>query len=231
MQLLPGDRCVQRFICEQNVAHFERLLDTATEPALRRTLEGLLTSARRELAMLESALSGADGSPIEAQRRRRGDAQTIGRQFQADFDASPHPYMLLDPGPGLHIVDINDAYARATLTNRDDVVGRPLFEIFPDNPGDPLADGVSNLYASLCTVAKTGRPHAMAVQRYDIRNPRGEFLERRWQPVNSPIHDRDGLLIYILHHVEDVTADAAASARPDAATPSSRIKPRRETRH
>ena len=55
---------MQRFVCEQNVAHFEKLLNTATEPALRRTLEGLLISARRELAMVESALSGADVSPI-----------------------------------------------------------------------------------------------------------------------------------------------------------------------
>ena len=120
--------------------------------------------------------------------------------------------MLLDPAPGLHIVDINDAYARATLTNRDDVVGHSLFEIFPDNPDDALADGVSNLYTSLRTVVKTSQPHAMAVQRYDIRDPQGQFVERHWQPINSPIHDRDGLLIYILHHVEDVTADMASPA-------------------
>lgn len=210
---------MQTFICEQNIAHFEKLLDQATEPTLRRTLEGLLKSARRELAILESALSGADGSPIEARRRRHRDAQTIRQQFQPEFDASPHPYMLLDPAPGLHIVDINDAYARATLTRRDDVVGHSLFEIFPDNPEDALADGVSNLYTSLRTVVKTGQPHAMAIQRYDIRDPEGRFVERHWQPINSPIHDRDGLLIYILHHVEDVTADMVSPAMPGNISP------------
>ena len=205
---------MQRFICEQNIAHFQKLLDQATEPALRRTLEGLLKSAQRDLAMLESALSGAEITPLEARRRRHGDAQTIRQQFQPEFDASPHPYMLLDPAPGLHIVDINDAYARATLTRPEDVVGHSLFEIFPDNPDHPLADGVSNLYASLRTVVKTGQPHAMAVQRYDIRDPQGQFVERHWQPINSPIHDRDGLLIYILHHVEDVTADTVSPTMP-----------------
>ncbi len=84
---------------------------------------------------------------------------------------------------------------------------RSPFDIFPDNPDDALADGVSNLFASLRTVVKTGQAHAMAVQRYDIRDSRGQFVERRWQPINSPIHDRDGILIYILHHVEDVTAN------------------------
>jgi PAS domain-containing protein len=131
--------------------------------------------------------------------------------------------MLLDPAPGLLIVDINDAYAQATLTRREEVVGRSLFEIFPDNPDDALADGVSNLYASLRTVVKTGQAHAMAIQRYDIRDPDGQFVERHWQPVNSPIHDRDGVLIFLLHHVEDVTGDVlspAGRAQPDPDHPS-----------
>ncbi len=207
---------MQKFICEQNVAHFQKLLNEATDPALRRTLDALLRSARRDLALLESAQSGAERSPLEARHRRHGDAQTIKQQFQPEFEASPHPYMLLDPDPGLRIVDINDAYAQATLTRRSDVVGRSLFDIFPDNPDDALADGVSNLYASLRTVAKTGQPQAMAVQRYDIRDPAGQFVERYWQPVNSPIHDSDGILVYLLHHVEDVTAEVLSRTQTTA---------------
>jgi hypothetical protein len=84
-------------------------------------------------------------------------------------------------------------------------VGKSLFEVFPDNPNDPLADGIFNLYASLKTVAETGRPHAMAVQRYDVRSPAGGFVERHWQPVNTPLHDQNGRLVFLLHHVEDVT--------------------------
>ena len=198
---------MQRFICEQNVAHFQKLLNEATDPVLRRTLEALLLSAKRDLALVELTLLGAEESPLEARRKRHGDAQTISQQFQPEFEASSHPYMLLDPAPGLHIVDINDAYAQATFTKRSDVVGRSLFDIFPDNPDDALADGVSNLYASLRTVVKSGQPHAMAVQRYDIRDPDGKFVERHWQPINSPIHDGEGILIYLLHHVEDVTVE------------------------
>lgn len=219
---------MQRFICEQNVAHFQKLLNETSDPGLCRTLEGLLKSARRDLAMLESALSGAAGSPIEARRRRHGDAQAIREQFQPEFEASPHPYMLLDPDPGLRIVDVNDAYAQATMTSRGDIVGRSLFEIFPDNPDDALADGVSNLYASLRTVVKTGQAHAMAIQRYDIRDPDGQFVERHWQPVNSPIHDRDGVLIYLLHHVENVTADVlSSSGRASAPSPGNPDQPSR----
>ncbi len=196
---------MQRFVCEQNVAHFERLLTETADPTVQHTLHSLLASARRELAILNSAHSGADASPLEQRRRQHVDAAAIRQQFQPEFDGSPHPYMLLDPGPGLCIVDVNDAYAAATLIQRSDVVGKSLFEVFPDNPDDPLADGVSNLYSSLRIVGETVRAHAMAIQRYDIRNPDGVFVERHWQPINSPIHDTAGRLVYLLHHVEDVT--------------------------
>ena len=201
---------VKQFVCEQNIVHFERLLGEATDPTVQSTVRALLASAKRQLALLNSAASGADATPLERRRRQHVDAATIRQQFQPEFDTSPHPYMLLDPGPGLSIVDINDAYAAATFISRADVVGRSLFEVFPDNPDDPLADGVSNLYGSLRIVGETGRAHAMAIQRYDIRDPGGTFVERHWQPINSPIHDAAGQLVFLLHHVEDVTPQVAA---------------------
>lgn len=198
---------MQKFVCEQNIANFQKLLRETTDTSVQRTLKSLLSSAKRELAILNSMQSGAEALPFEQRRRQLLDAPAIRQQFQSEFDRSPHPYMLLDPGPGLKIVDVNAAYAAATLIARNDIVGKSLFEVFPDNPDDALADGVSNLYASLKIVAETGQPHAMAIQRYDIRDSTGEFVERHWQPVNSPIHDKDGHLVFLLHHVEDVTAE------------------------
>lgn len=192
------------FICEQNIANFQKLLATSADETLQQTLQILLAASKRELAILKSQTDGANARR-PGSRPAPGDAQTVKQEIQAEFDSSRNPYMLLDPGPGLNILDVNDAYARATLIRRSDVVGKSLFEIFPDNPEHTLADGVSNLYASLKTVAQTGQPHAMAIQRYDIRNPAGEFVERHWQPINSPIKDKAGNLAFLLHHVEDVT--------------------------
>ncbi|WP_042340677.1 PAS domain-containing protein [Bradyrhizobium oligotrophicum] len=201
---------MKRFICEQNVAHFEKLLAESTDAVLLRTLRVLLASTRRELALLEAADVGADPSSSNLHRRPVADATAIKRHFQREFDTSPHPYMLIDPGPGLYIADINAAYAAVTFTERQMIAGKSLFEVFPDNPDDPLADGVNNLYGSLRTVVQTGQPHAMPIQRYDIRNAEGVFVERHWQPINTPLHDEQGRLAFILHHVEDVTPDVKA---------------------
>src|SRR5579864_2689052 len=123
------------------------------------------------------------------------------------FEASPTPFLVL--APDLLIVGVSDSYLRATMTQRQDILGKPLFEVFPDNPDDLAATGVSNLRRSLTKVLTTGQPDQMAVQKYDVRRPAeegGGFEERHWSPLNTPVFNEKGDLIYIIHRVEDVTA-------------------------
>lgn len=126
--------------------------------------------------------------------------------FRALFESAPGLYLALTPA--LIITAVSEAYLRATMTRRDEILGRHLFEVFPDNPDDPTATGVSNLRASLDRVLRHRAPDAMAVQKYDIRKPQAEgggFEERFWSPVNSPVLGADGQVAYIIHRVEDVT--------------------------
>jgi hypothetical protein len=44
------------------------------------------------------------------------------------------------PRRRLSILDASEAYTQATMTRRADLIGRKLFEAFPDNPADPAAD-------------------------------------------------------------------------------------------
>jgi signal transduction histidine kinase len=124
--------------------------------------------------------------------------------FRRLFESAPGLYLIL--APDLSITGVSDAYLAATMTRREAIVGRGLFEVFPDNPDDPAADGVSNLRASLNTVLSTRKPHTMAVQKYDIRRTDGAFEVRHWSPLNKPVLSDSGELLCIIHRVEDVTA-------------------------
>jgi two-component sensor histidine kinase len=127
--------------------------------------------------------------------------------FRALFHASPSHFLVLDGD--LNIVAVNDSYLDATMTVRKDILGRGIFDVFPDNPDDRTADGVSNLRASLTRVLKFGRPDAMPVQKYDIPRPAtagGGFEERYWSPLNTPVFGADGQVAWIIHRVENVTA-------------------------
>lgn len=126
--------------------------------------------------------------------------------FRLLFESLPGLYLVLDPG--LLIVAVSDAYLAASLTRREDILGRGIFEVFPDNPDDPAATGVANLRASLHRVLSLKRPDAMAVQKYDIQLPASEgggFQQRYWSPLNAPVLSPDGEVRFILHRVEDVT--------------------------
>lgn len=133
-------------------------------------------------------------------------APASGLDFRALFESCPGLYLVLRPD--FIIAAASDAYLRATMTRREDIVGRHLFDVFPDNPDDPQADGVRNLRASLERVVRDRAADAMAVQKYDIRLPAadgGEFETRYWSPLNSPVVGPDGKLAFVIHLVEDVT--------------------------
>jgi signal transduction histidine kinase/ActR/RegA family two-component response regulator len=94
------------------------------------------------------------------------------------------------------------------MTRRGEIVGRGIFDVFPDNPEDPGATGVANLTASLNRVRRHRVPDTMAVQKYDVQRPLtqgGGFEVRYWSPLNAPVLGSDGQLAFIIHRVEDVT--------------------------
>lgn len=149
----------------------------------------------------------------------------------AVFESAPDAYLLLAPDPPrFTMLAANAARLRATGTRREEVVGRPLFDVFPDNPADPASTGVRNLRASLDEVIRTGTAHWMALQKYDIRGPTGQFEERYWESLNCPVLDDNGRVIYIIHRVEDVTEEVRAGRRLEAAESAAAETTRRLTR-
>ena len=135
--------------------------------------------------------------------------------FRAVFDAVPGLYLILLPDdPTYTIVAVNHAYAEATMTTADDIIGRGLFEFFPDNPNDADASAVKNLLASLRQVLATKVTHTMPAQMYPIRKPEhggGGFEERYWSPTNTPLLANDGQVQFIIHRVADVAEQSPAS--------------------
>jgi signal transduction histidine kinase len=126
--------------------------------------------------------------------------------FRALFEVAPALLLVLDPE--LRIVAVSDDYLEATMTRREEIIGRRIFDVFPDNPEDPEASGVSRLSASLDLVRRQLEPDTMPIQKYDIRRPEeegGAFEERFWSPRNVPLLNDRGELAYIVHRVRDVT--------------------------
>jgi signal transduction histidine kinase/ActR/RegA family two-component response regulator len=126
--------------------------------------------------------------------------------FRALFEAVPGRYLVL--GPDLTIIAVSDAYTRLTMTVRGALIGRPIFDVFPDNPDSANAAAANALRASLDRVLETGRPDSMAQQKFLAPRPiteGGGFEERYWSALNTPVFDGMGELRWIIHRVQDVT--------------------------
>lgn len=110
------------------------------------------------------------------------------------------------------IVAASDAYLNITKHVREDIVGRNIFEVFPDNPNDATADGESNIRASFDRVIKNKTSDTLAVVRYDIPRPGSEgggFVVKYWQPIHSPVFDEHHQVKYVVQNVLDVTENEA----------------------
>ena len=132
----------------------------------------------------------------------------IGKKALSEFfKIFPTPSLVLLPdSPKFTIVDVNEAYLKATKSKRDDLIGKGIFEAFPENDSDPTADGAKNLSHSLHTVVKTNQKHKMAIQKYDIPiRGTSKFELKYWEPENIPLFTDDGELKYVVNCVSDVT--------------------------
>jgi serine phosphatase RsbU (regulator of sigma subunit) len=133
--------------------------------------------------------------------------------YRAVFQGLPGLVALLTPD--LLFADVNEDFLRYSGRSREQLIGRHLFEVFPDNPNDPAATGVRNLEASLLRVLAGGERDPMALQRYDVQSlePPGEWAERFWSPINAPVKDDDGHVVLLVHRVEEVTELIRARGR------------------
>ncbi|MBI3675602.1 MAG: PAS domain-containing protein [Proteobacteria bacterium] len=126
--------------------------------------------------------------------------------FTIIFEKTPGMCLILDTS--FNIVAQNDAHASATLTTRANTIGRWLFEVFPDNPNDSNADGISHVRASLLKVLKTCTPDTVPAVKYDIARPMSEgggYEVRYWRIVNTPIIGTDGFVQWIINTADDIT--------------------------
>jgi PAS domain S-box-containing protein len=125
--------------------------------------------------------------------------------FEGVFRQLPIPVLLLTPD--FEIADVNLAFLRAAGREREELLGRNIFDAFPEDQSDPGATGVRNSTASLRRVLATGEADAMEFQKYDVEVPGrpGDFVRHYWSGVSAPAFGPDGRVVLISHCGEDVT--------------------------
>jgi PAS domain-containing protein len=125
--------------------------------------------------------------------------------FAQVFRHLPTPAVVLTPD--FCVAEVSQAYLHVAGRTREELLGRYVFDAFPDDPSDPGASGVRDLTESLRRVLATGEPDALAFQPYDVAVPGrpGVFARRFFCPVNAPVFGADGRVVLIVQLVEEIT--------------------------
>lgn len=164
-----------------------------------------------------------------------------GVNYRRIFEEAPDIYIVLAPDPPNFTVQaVSDAYLRVTNTRREELVGRGVFQSFPEDATVPGSADEEALRASYTEVVEHERPSSVGTIRYDMtsEDSGGEYTERYWSSRSLPIFDEDGELLHILHRVDEVTdfiLQTRFGAHPKADTEGARrrmllVKPSRERR-
>ena len=127
--------------------------------------------------------------------------------FRALLESTGGAYLVLDVDD-YKIVSSSAEYLELTSTTREQLIGRKLFDVFPELPLAGIRGGADVLHASLERVKAERCADAIAVHRYPIQRPAregGKTEERYWSTINSPVIGAAGELAFIMHRVEDVT--------------------------
>jgi len=131
--------------------------------------------------------------------------------FAELFRTQPGLYLILNPD--LVIMDASEEYVEATLTSRRDVIGRHLFDVFPDNPQDTAATGVDNLRSSIARCVANAGVDQMGIQKYDVLDRVSKdatWVEKFWAPRNLAVRGECSTEVtHIIHQAEDLTETMA----------------------
>ncbi len=127
--------------------------------------------------------------------------------YKAIFNNISAAILLIDTdAPYYTILDVNEAYLKATNSNRETLVGKSVFGAFPANPSDEEAKNIEMTIFSFEQAITNKTPHTMSDYRYDIP-VRGtdQFEERYWTTTNTPVLDAYGKVAYFIHSPANVT--------------------------
>ena len=130
------------------------------------------------------------------------------RDMARAFDASPNPYTMLTRD--FCYAGVNQAYLDVVGRQRDDLIGRNLFDMF-DGGGqsEQARENARQLRSSFERVLKTGEADHLALIHYPIEitdsDGQTRIDDRYWSATHTPIRGADGQVAYILQHTTDIT--------------------------
>jgi hypothetical protein len=178
---------MRRFILSCNIERLTRVLKSPNFSGNRHYLRSLVHHYRQQLALFDAGEYGAFGE-LGQELSAKCDGSCVGAdELEIDGIDTDLPTIILDPGPGLKILFANEAFKTETGLSNGRLVGRPVFDVFPENPESSESECISHTFNSINQMTSLKEPQILTHQRYDIGNCDGVFAECYWRMEFRPL--------------------------------------------
>lgn len=122
------------------------------------------------------------------------------------FRACPSNYIILKPDvPKFTIVEVTDYHTKLLNRSRKSLIGRGLFECYPESPENNWDSDSKNKLMRLLTRVIKYKTNQSMLTRYDVFNEETQKIDiRHWMIDLYPIF-KEGKIKYIFNASIDVT--------------------------
>lgn len=130
--------------------------------------------------------------------------------YEALFQSFGTAYIVFDiDDPSFTVIAENQAHADIAMVNKENVIGKPVLESFPDTSEDYITKGESRLLESIRKVIATGKPDMMPVLKYDLKDENGVLTDKVWEVSHHPIFEGRTVKA-VFQQTKDITETIAA---------------------
>jgi PAS domain S-box-containing protein len=159
---------------------------------------------------------------------RTSQSNSLGRHravinYQELFRALPELYLIFDAkDPDFRIIDASESRARFAGVRREDLIGRPWFDVLTEMGEKIGLAEVPKLRAAMLRMLRTGKVEQAPVTRSEMLDPDGKRRTHYWQPTCVLFPDESGEVSTVLIATRDVTVERRVIRR--AARTESRLQ-------
>jgi PAS domain S-box-containing protein len=126
------------------------------------------------------------------------------KDFHVFFKNSPRSLVLSADVPRFTMLAVSDTYLNQVHKERQELIGRGLFEVFPGSEGDP--DEKGSVLNALLEAIRTKAIVFQPVFKYEIYNTeKGDYETHYWHNRHEPILDEEGNVAYIINTTTNIT--------------------------
>jgi two-component system sensor histidine kinase VicK len=126
------------------------------------------------------------------------------KEFQTFFKNSPRSLVLRADAPRFTMLAVSDTYLNLVHKQRQELLDRGLFEVFPGSGGDPEEKG--SVFNALLEAIRTKTIALQPVFKYEIFIAKtGKYETHYWHNHHEPILDEEGNVAYIINTTTNIT--------------------------